>query len=528
MFVAPLVLVLLGQVPDVSLTGTVVGRGGEPVIGAELILVGLPSYDPPIVARGKSGEAGRFVLNRPAGLAGDLHEQSAPILWAVKPGFRASLTRFPEKLPNPDEPVRIVLEPPGRAEVRVVNPDGQLLGGVKVLPGRLKSGYTTVPDAVAELVSATTGPDGRAVIEAVPASELTYVDVHSREFGIQGQAIVPVPRKPAAIALRPVSTWKGRLTAADARHARGWRVKAWTRVAVDRSAPAQTAGYVETTTDDNGQFALSPIAIGALHLELKAPAGLPVMADIPQSLSVRGGRPDSVDIALKPAATVTGVVIERGTGKPVPEVSVSLSFIGHGRNDNQTVKTDERGRYTLQSLPGSVRIVYHFFPRTHAPPPGPGFEDFTVPDPPRVIELAPREVLTAAAPVYGKVIDEADHGVAGALVQALWRLTAGSAASDGTINTTTNEQGNFVLKGLGPGSTVTIMARFRDHQTRSAALDPRRHSGPGEDRAHTDAGARRGRPRARARAGASGECHRYVAASCSTRQFPRLHRTDSV
>src|SRR5205085_9994258 len=98
------------------------GPGGEPVVGADLILVGLPSYDPPIVARGKSGADGQFSLDRPSALAGDHHPQRAPNLWALKPGFRASATRFSEALPKPDEPVRIVLEPPGKADVRVAGP----------------------------------------------------------------------------------------------------------------------------------------------------------------------------------------------------------------------------------------------------------------------------------------------------------------------------------------------------------------------------------------------------------------------
>src|SRR5205807_648745 len=43
MFIAPLVWIVLAQVPATPLTGTVVGPGGEPVIEAELILAGLPS-----------------------------------------------------------------------------------------------------------------------------------------------------------------------------------------------------------------------------------------------------------------------------------------------------------------------------------------------------------------------------------------------------------------------------------------------------------------------------------------------------
>ena len=291
MFIAPLVWFALAQGSTVSLTGTVVGPGGEPVVGADLILVGLPSYDPPLIAKGKSGEGGRFSLERPAELAGDHDPHRAPILWAVKPGLRATATRFPEALPKPDEPVRVVLEPPGKAEVRVERPDGQPLQGAKVLPQRLKTDYTTVPDAVAELARATTGPDGLAILDSVSSEELTYVDVHSREFGIQGRPIVCKPGKPAVVALRPVSTWKGRLSAEDPKHARGWRVRAWSRVGGrDPNEPHETTGYVETTTDEAGRFALAPIAVGGLQLDLKPPGDLPVLADLPRLPAVREGR----------------------------------------------------------------------------------------------------------------------------------------------------------------------------------------------------------------------------------------------
>lgn len=77
MLLTPLVWMVVAQVPAVPLTGTVVGPAGEPVVGAELVLVGLPSYDPPVVARGQSGEGGRFSLDRPAALAGDHDPQRA-------------------------------------------------------------------------------------------------------------------------------------------------------------------------------------------------------------------------------------------------------------------------------------------------------------------------------------------------------------------------------------------------------------------------------------------------------------------
>src|SRR5205085_3839358 len=128
--------------------------------------------------------------------------------------------------------------------------------------------------------------------------------VHSRAFGIQGRPIVPKPGQPAVIALRPASTWKGRLSAEDPRHARGWRVRAWTRVGGDPSAAPQTTGYVETTTDDEGRFTLAPIAVGGLQLDLKPPGDLPVLVDLPRALAVHEEREDAVDIPLKRTVTV--------------------------------------------------------------------------------------------------------------------------------------------------------------------------------------------------------------------------------
>ncbi len=466
MFIAPLAWVVLAQVPTMPLTGTVVGPGGEPVVGAELILVGLPSDDPPIVARGKSGEGGRFSLDRPAALAGDHHPQRAPILWTVRPGFRASATRFPESLPRPDEPVRIVLEPPGKAEVRVEGPDGRPLGGVKVLPERLKAHHTNMPDVVAVLASATTGPDGLAIIDAVSPDELAYVDVHSREFGIQGRPIVPNPGKPAVIAMRPTSTWRGRLSAEDPKHARGWHVRAWTRVGGEPDAAPETTGYVETTTDAEGRFALAPIAVGGLQIVLKPPGDLPLIVDIPPSLAVREGGEGSADIPLRKAVIVTGLILERGTGKPVPGIQVTMSDIGTTRNRNEQVKTDENGRYMLKSLPGQVRVSFLWPPPSHVLAPAQHWLDFTVPEDSKPIELATREALPAAPTLLGQVVDEAGQAVPGALIQASWMLTGGGGSSGGSIYTKADDKGGFALQGLGPDSTVSITGRLRDRRSK--------------------------------------------------------------
>ena len=466
MVIAPLVWLVLAQAPTMSLTGTVVGPGGEPVVGAEIILVGMPSYEAPIVARGKSGESGKFSIMRPATLVGDHHAQRAPILWALKPGYLASTTRFPEAMPKPEDSVQIVLKPPGKAEVRVEGPDGRPAGDVRVLPGRLRTDFTNIPDAVAEIIAATTGVDGVAVFDAIAPDDLAYIDVHSRELGIQGKNIPPAPGKPVTIALRPVSTWKGRLSAVDPKNARGWKVRAWTRVGGGSDAEPLAAGYAERTTDDEGRFTLAPMAVGSLQLDLKPPGDLPVIVDLPKSLAVREGLEESAEIPLREGVTITGLVLERGTGKPVSDVAATLIYIGGGRNGSLNVKTDEKGRYTFQCLPGLVRVGHFRYPKTHVPAPvRQDWEDFTVSEPAKLIELATREVLPAAPPLRGKIVDESGRAVPGASFVATWRLDGGGGNSGASLHSKADDDGNFLFDGIGPGSTVTITAKHQDRQT---------------------------------------------------------------
>ena len=125
----------VAQGPTTPLSGTVVGPDGEPVAGADVLLAGMPVYDPPILARGRSDAEGRFTLERPAGLAGQ-DRFIAPILWVVKPGFRLAFTKFPGPMPGADEPVRVVLGPPGKAEVRVEGPERRA-GGRREGAGRV-------------------------------------------------------------------------------------------------------------------------------------------------------------------------------------------------------------------------------------------------------------------------------------------------------------------------------------------------------------------------------------------------------
>ncbi len=144
----------------------------------------------------------------------------------MKPGFRLAFTKFPGAMPGAGEPVRIVLGPPGKAEVRVEGPNGEPLAGARVRVERFGRESTNVPDDVVDLIEATTDEDGLAVIDAAANDEVAYLDVRSQAFGIQGRPFFPVNSTPKRVWLRPTSSLKGRLVADDPEMVKGWRVRA--------------------------------------------------------------------------------------------------------------------------------------------------------------------------------------------------------------------------------------------------------------------------------------------------------------
>ncbi len=450
----PLVCIVLYQAPTTPLTGIVVGPNGEPVAGAAVLLGGLPVYDQVTVARGRSDAQGRFTIDRPAGLAGE-NRHITPILWVVKPGFRLGSSRFPGPLPKPDEPVRVVLGPPGKGEVRVEDPDGLPVAGARIRLEWFGPERINVPEAVEDLIEATTDKDGRAVIEAASNEEIAYVNVHAKGFGIQGRPFRTSPSQPKRVRLRQVGSLEGRLQADDPAMARGWQVLAYTYAGDRWSADPPTTGFARGTTDAEGRYSFPAIAPGSLQLVVKPPGELPVMADVPDSLAVVAGRPSSAVVPLHKAVTITGVVRERDTGRPVPGAEMHLSPARGGMV--RTAKTDARGRYTFSSPPGTWHVSPSKLPPTLIRAPGPPWKEITLSEGQAPLELEPWDAIPAAPPLRFIVRDEHGRPAAHARIN-------GQSASH-YMPETTDDNGEFAVPGLPPGSEVSIEVRLGERMT---------------------------------------------------------------
>ncbi len=132
----------------------------------------------------------------------------------------------------------------------------------------------------------------------------------------------------------------------------------------DYSSPnPETTGFARGTTDDEGRFSFPVIALGGLQLELKPPAELPVLADLPWSLAVVAGRENSLEIPLRPAATIAGIVRDRGTGTPVP--GVKLWLVPSGGGESGHAETDAQGRYTFRTLARKAKVIVTDAPPSH-------------------------------------------------------------------------------------------------------------------------------------------------------------------
>ncbi len=451
----PLVcLALFQQGPTVPLSGVVVGPKGEPVPGAEVLLGGLPVRAQKVVARGKTDAQGRFTIDRPAGLVGE-NRFNTPILWVVKPGFRLGCHRLIGPMPKAGEDVRIALGPPGKGEVHVEDPDGRPLPGARVRLEWFGRGQTNVPSDVEDLIEETTGRDGRAVIEAAANDEITYVDVHAKGFGIQGRPFRQATSQPKRVRLRQAASLEGRLQAGDPSLVKGWQVRAFT-YAGDRWAPdPQTTGFAEGTTDAEGRFAFPAIAPGSLDLVFDPPRELPVLPEVPDSLAVTAGRPNSVVIPLRRTITITGLLREHRSGKPVPGVQIELSPLRGGKG--RSTRTDAQGRYTLTSLPGQWRVSPLWLPMTLVQGPGQWWKDLTLTEGQGPVELEPWEAMPAAPPLRFIVRDENGRPAAHARIIH----NVGTAH----IPEEADDRGEFAAIGFEPGREVSVEVRLGDRMT---------------------------------------------------------------
>lgn len=130
-----------------------------------------------------------------------------------------------------------------------------------------------------------------------------------------------------------------------------------------------TGGY--TCTDDEGGYRMPNVTPGTYHVAVEDESGAHVRTYHPASIDPAGSVPvtvgaaedvTGVDIAVSPAAYVSGVVTSAATGQPITDVCVSATRPDGSwlRNAGPASCADAEGRYTLGGLPaGEVKVLFN-------------------------------------------------------------------------------------------------------------------------------------------------------------------------
>jgi hypothetical protein len=180
-------------------------------------------------------------------------------------------------------------------------------------------------------------------------------------------------------------------------------------------------------------------------------------------MTVEPGRVNRVEIPVRSAATIEGVIRERGTGASVP--GVLLYLFRPGESSGADARTDGQGRFRFRSLPGKARIMISEVPPTHIQAPAAFRDELQVPAPPGRADLPPVELSRAALPLRGLVRDVAGTPLGGAAISGSWTLVEANASVTRNVSATTDEQGRFAVAGIAPDAKVSLIARKDDAAT---------------------------------------------------------------
>ena len=403
------------------------------------------------LAHTRSDEVGRFRIELPAEIVRS--QEPLPVaLWAYAAGNRVASRRLPWAIPAPGEPIRLVIDKPAAAGFRLLGPDGAPEGGARVVA--IAVDHMLLPRELAETVASVAGPDGAVVITAFGPGEIRWARVDSPKYGSQIiRTLGPESTVESVFRLEPAGRVTGRVVAEAGNPVAGLRIRA--EGFPDGYDLGGTIGSATVTTDANGRFEIPAIAAGrlALILDLRARPDLPYRGLPPANQVVEAGGTTNVEVRLKRAVRLEGVIRERGTGLPIAGVSPEIPDLAYRLGGNSKVVTDANGRFEgyiegqqpyafLYSTPKpyfipETRDTLHLLPA--------GATEFKLP---------PTELVRGAA-LRGSVVDETGQYVPGALVRASW---GGQKNVLQSVAVRTDSSGNFLLEGLDPLEDLRVTA----------------------------------------------------------------------
>ncbi len=468
------------------LVGVVVDTDGKPVAGVDILLsigtppageqpliggliwmpraAASPAAENPVLGRSRTDRDGHFRIDLPAEIVRS--QEPLPVaLWAYKAGGRVASRRLPWAIPAPTDPIRLTIEKAGAANFRLIGSDNAPDGGARVEVTALDG--LAVPGELAEKSASVTGPDGTVTISAFAPGEIRWVRIESRKFGTQVlRGLGLSTADPSVLRLEPVGRVSGRVAADAGKPVSGLRIRAHTFP--DGYDLGGTVGTADAVTDASGRFEIPAIAAGRLAItcDLRSRPDLSYRGLPPASQVVDAGTTTAIEIRLKRAVRLEGMVRERASGLPIAGVSPEIPDPAIRMGGTAAVVTDALGRFEGYMERDQPYAFLCTAPKPYFIPPDspdtlhllpPGATDFKLP---------PIELVRGAA-LRGAVVDEFGKLVPGALVRATW---GGKGTVLQSVAARTYSNGTFLLEGLDPLADLHLTAQAEGRSTVSPQI----------------------------------------------------------
>jgi RNA polymerase sigma factor (sigma-70 family) len=445
--------------PVRAITGRVFDQQGKPIAGAEVWLPVTMTRNDEAASHATTDAQGHYVLKAP-----DLWQQTpihrrSGIIWALALGHQVATASAYEQLEGEPGPVELTLGPATDTAFVVLGPEGRPVSGAVVEPLHVLTpmAYNFPPGPMLPKLRAVTDATGRAGLPALPRKGFLTVQVSTEELGNQHLRIIDKASEPAEriIRLRPAGRVVGRVEADRPFNLGGLKVYLATSDP-DGNPPGaglpQTQGAAQTMTEADGTFSVPAIAGGRLEVGLHIDPNWPVRPRLTRSIVVRPGEVTHLEIPLKKAVKVRGVIRVKGSNRPIPGASIHVYYDSQRQGD--TVVSDQQGRYETYAIAGDVRLQVIVMPDNFVEVEEQRNDPYIVPAGVREFELPAIEVVPGRT-IKGRLVRGTDWPIVSALI-------TGYSGNRRYLLGKTHQNGEFTLTHVPPGLPLKYTAVIED------------------------------------------------------------------
>ena len=298
-------------------------------------------------------------------------------------------------------------------------------------------------------LEAVTDDDGRFTLDlpeldqaAVHLAHATHVDRYLPNHELLDEQ---------TLFLAPAARVEGRLLPP----VEGAVVRLWHKAASSRRYWVE----FETTPDAEGAFLFDDLVPGEYLVGAETPGR---SVDSEFGLQLAAGETRRVELEAREGGTVRGRVVEAGTERPLPMITVRFRprdrSLPTRQRDAETreVTTDAAGRYEVRGLgPGSYDA--------YATDAGGVRRRDRLQIPTHGAVLEHQFELPGLTVLSGRVVDDAGQGLAGARVVAFESVPRDPYEDEDAPRVTSGSDGSFTLENVRGGRSVFLVALLDDH-----------------------------------------------------------------